>query len=72
MTARTLFILIDLIHTTRRNAAHVGVLLGTLVVAGCASIGPMMVPRDRVDYMTAVGDFLERADAPQYRAHSLW
>ena len=27
-----------------------------VLVAGCGSIGPVTLPRDRVDYMTAVGD----------------
>ncbi|MBS0559986.1 MAG: hypothetical protein JSR21_08030 [Proteobacteria bacterium] len=31
-------------------------MLALLGVAGCASIGPVTVPRDRVDYMTAVAD----------------
>ena len=33
-----------------------------LAVTGCASIGPATVPRDRVDYITAVAEFLERAE----------
>ena len=43
-----------------------------LAVTGCASIGPATVPRDRVDYITAVAEFLERADAAQYRSDALW
>ena len=50
-------------HRTRTAIAHLatniagllslGLLLG---VASCASIGPGTVPRDRVDYITAVAD----------------
>jgi len=41
---------------TCRAATSVGMFLLTLIVAGCASIGSTTLPRDRVDYMTAVGD----------------
>lgn len=54
-TAALSLILIDPIRKTHRNAARFGV-LAALVVAGCVSIGPTTLPRDRVDYMTAVGD----------------
>jgi len=33
-----------------------GLVLMALSVAGCGSIGPSVVPRDRVDYITAVGE----------------
>jgi hypothetical protein len=35
---------------------HSGVVLATLVIAGCTNIGPQTVPRDRFDYNTAVSD----------------
>jgi hypothetical protein len=35
---------------------RLGVMLIVLVTAGCASIGPGTVPRDRLDYISAVGE----------------
>jgi hypothetical protein len=32
------------------------VMLGVLALVACGSIGPSVVPRDRVDYITAVGE----------------
>ena len=41
-------------------------------VAGCSSIGPGSVPRDRLDYISAIGESLERTNTPQRRAAALW
>jgi hypothetical protein len=43
------------IPMTTTIAARLGLTL-LLLVAGCASIGPGTVPRDRVDYITAVAE----------------
>jgi hypothetical protein len=40
----------------RGVAQGLALLLAALAVAGCASIGPATVPRDRADYMTAVAN----------------
>ena len=58
-------------HSTTNIAGlfGLGLLLG---VAGCASIGPGTVPRDRVDYITAVAEVMERADAPERCSDALW
>jgi hypothetical protein len=41
---------------TRRVTRRHGAFLLLLGLAGCASIGPGTVPRDRVDYITAIAD----------------
>ncbi len=40
---------------SRRITTWLNLLVMALVVAGCASIGPGTVPRDRLDYISAVG-----------------
>jgi hypothetical protein len=42
--------------TLRRIAVGLGLVLGALPFAGCGSIGPGTVPRDRLDYISAVGE----------------
>jgi hypothetical protein len=41
---------------SRRITTWLNLLVMALVVAGCASIGPGTVPRDRLDYISAVGE----------------
>lgn len=43
-------------NTTEATARRCGAFLLLLCIAGCASIGPRTVPRDRVDYITALAD----------------
>jgi hypothetical protein len=39
-----------------RTLTGIGCTLVALVVCGCSSVGPGSVPRDRIDYATAIGD----------------
>src|SRR6516164_742748 len=39
-----------------RKGSVPGIVAGLLVLAGCASIGPNSVRRDRIDYIDAVAD----------------
>ena len=39
-----------------RRCGGLSLLVMVLAVAGCASIGPGTVPRDRLDYISAVGE----------------
>jgi len=41
---------------SRRITTWLNLLVMALAVAGCASIGPGTVPRDRLDYISAVGE----------------
>jgi len=43
-------------ETLRRTSVRLAVVLGTALAAGCASIGPASVPRDRLDYEGAIAD----------------
>ena len=45
-----------LAQMSRRITTRLSLLLTVLAVAGCASIGPGTVPRDRLDYISAVGE----------------
>ena len=42
--------------TLRRIAVGLGLVLGALPFAGCGSIGPGTVPRDRLDYISTIGE----------------
>ena len=41
---------------TRRTAARIACALMALAVCACSSVGPPTVPRDRIDYGTAIGN----------------
>jgi hypothetical protein len=42
--------------TLLRTSAGIACTIATLAVTACASVGPTTVPRDRIDYGTAIGD----------------
>jgi hypothetical protein len=44
------------VATTTKVVGRLSLILVVLAAAGCASIGPGTVPRDRVDYITAVAE----------------
>jgi hypothetical protein len=44
------------VEISRRLTTWLSLMLMVLAVAGCASIGPGTVPRDRLDYISAVGE----------------
>jgi hypothetical protein len=47
-------------HTRRIKWSHIVGLVGVILVSGCASIGPGTLPRDRIDYSSALADSWQR------------
>jgi hypothetical protein len=42
--------------STYRTSARIACALMALAACSCSSVGPNTVPRDRIDYGTAIGD----------------